>query len=182
MVKHCFLYTLVNYAEAFNLFPARNDKHNDVQSMLLLISQSQEDRQYVRNFLASITDSNSKADFEYINNSIAKTMKNVFLSVISSIINPILSGIMTILLFLSLFWSVVLTRLAFKYFISIGMAKIRDRKTYARRERIILDEELLSKETNNYNFISIQYILCNVRTKILVCITHMCVLFDVHEY
>ena len=70
-----------------------------MQNMLLSISQLPEDRQNVRKFLASNTNSNSEADFEYINNSISKTMKNVFLSVISSIADPILSGIMTVLLF-----------------------------------------------------------------------------------
>ena len=68
--------------------------------MLLAISQLQE---CVRKFLASNTDSNYEADFEYINNSITKITKNVFLSVTSSIIDPILNGIMTVLLFLSLF-------------------------------------------------------------------------------
>ena len=79
MVKHCFLYTLVNYAEASNMFPACNDRYNDVQNMLLSTSQLQESRQYVRKFLTSITNSNSEADFEYINNSITKTTKNMFL-------------------------------------------------------------------------------------------------------
>ena len=95
--KALFFAKLVDYAEALNLFPA----HNNVQNMLLSISQLQEDRQYVSKFLVSNTDSNSEADFEYINNSkgMTKTMKNVFLSVISSITDPILSGIMTGLLF-----------------------------------------------------------------------------------
>ena len=35
--------------------------------MLLSLSQLQEDRQHVHKFLASNTDSNSEADFEYIN-------------------------------------------------------------------------------------------------------------------
>ena len=82
---------MVDFAEAY-------DRYNDVQNMLLSLSQLQEDRQYVRKFLASNTDSNSEADFEYIDNSITKTMKNVFLSVISSITDPILSGIITVLL------------------------------------------------------------------------------------
>ena len=75
-------------------------------------------------------------------------MTNVFLSVISSITDPILSGIMTVLLFLSLFWSVVLTTLAFKYFIPIGIAKIRDGKTHARSERVVTDAELLPNNDN----------------------------------
>ena len=135
-------YTPVDYAEALNLIPAHNDRYSDVQNMLLLISQLQEDRQYVRKFLASNTDSNSEADFEYINDSIIKTMKNVFLSIISSITDPILSGIMTIFALLFLFWSVVLTILAFKYFIPIGITKIRDGKTHTPRKRIITDTEL----------------------------------------
>ena len=53
--------------------------YNDVQNMLLSLSQLQEDRQNVGKFLASNSDSNSEADFEYIDNSITKTMKNVFL-------------------------------------------------------------------------------------------------------
>ena len=122
--------------------------YNNVQNILLSINQLQEDRQYMRKFLASITDSNSEADFEYINNSITKTMKNVFLSVISSTTDPILSGIMTVLLFLSLFWSVVLTILAFKYFIVIGIAKIRVGKTHGPSERIIIDAEHLPKNDN----------------------------------
>ena len=40
--------------------------------MLLSISQSQKDHQYEHNFLPSNTD------FEYINNSNAKTMKDIF--------------------------------------------------------------------------------------------------------
>ena len=75
-------------------------------------------------------------------------MKNVFLTVIISITNPILSGIMTVLLFLSLFWSVVLTTVAFKYFISIRIAKIRNRKTHAWSERIITDAEPLPNNDN----------------------------------
>ena len=67
MTKHCFLYTPVDYAETLNLFPAQNDRYNDVQNMLS-ISQFQEDRQYVHKFLASNTDSNSDAGFVYINN------------------------------------------------------------------------------------------------------------------
>ena len=139
---------MVDFAEALNLFPARNDRYNDVQNMSISLSQLQEDRQYVRKFLASNTDSNSDADFEYIDNSIAKTMKNVFLSVISSITDPILSGIVTVLLFLSLFWSVVLTTLACKYFIPIGIAKLRDGKTNARSARVVTDAELLPKNDN----------------------------------
>ena len=65
----------------------------------------------------------------------------MFLSEITSKTDPILSGIMTVLLFLLLFWSVVLIILAFKYLISIGIAKIRDGKTYARSERIIVVAE-----------------------------------------
>ena len=141
-------YTPVDFAEVLNLFPAHNDRYNDVQNMLLSLSQLQEDRQYVRKFLASNTDSNSEADFEYIDNSITKTMKNVFLSVISSITDPILSGIITVLLFLSLFWSVVLTILAFKYFIPIEIVKIRDGKTHARSERVVADAELLPNSDN----------------------------------
>ena len=95
-----------------------------------------------------------------------KAMKNVFLSVISSITDPILSGIITVLLFLSLFWSVVLTILAFKYFIPIGNAKIRDGKTHARSERVFTDAELLSSNDNQ-----LQY-----------CINSMYVLFHMHEY
>ena len=139
---------LVDFAEALNLFSAHNDRYNDVQNMLLSLSQLQEDRQYVRKFLASNTDSNSEADFEYIDNSITKTMKNVFLSVISSITDTILSGIITVLLFLSLFWSVVLTILAFKYFIPLGIDKIRDGKTHARSERVVADAELLQNSDN----------------------------------
>ena len=126
MVKHCFLYTSADYAEAVNLFLTHDDRYNDVQNILFLISQLQEDRQYVRKFLASNADSNSEADCEHLNNSITKTIKNVFLSVISSIKDPTLSGNITVLLFLSLFWTVVLTILAFKYFIPIRIAKIRD--------------------------------------------------------
>ena len=116
--------------------------------MLLSLSQLQEDSQYVRKFLASNSDSNCEADFENIDNSITKTIKNVFLSVISSITDPILSGIITVLLFLSLFWSVVLTILAFKYFILIGIAKLRDGKTHARSERVVTDAELLPNNDN----------------------------------
>ena len=123
--------------------------------MLLSISQLEEDRQYVRKFLASNTDSYSEADFEYINNSITKTMKNVFLSVISSIAHPILSGIVTVLLFLSLFWSVVLTIFAFKYFIPIGIAKIRDGRTHVRSEEVITDAELLPNNDIHCNIVSI---------------------------
>ena len=75
-------------------------------------------------------------------------MKNVFLSVISSITDPILSGIITVLLFLSLFWSVVLTILAFKYFIPLGIAKIRDGKTHARSERVVAEAERLQNSDN----------------------------------
>ena len=132
---------MVDFAEAY-------DRYNDVQNMLLSLSQLQEDRQYVRKFLASNTNSNSEADFEYIDNSITKTMKNVFLSVISSITDPILSGIITVLLFLSLFWSVVLTILALKYSIPLGIAKIRDGKTHARSERVVADAELLQNSNN----------------------------------
>ena len=135
-------YTPVDFAEALNLFSALSGRYNDVQDMLLSLSQLQEDRQYVRKLLALSTDSNSEADFEYIDNSITKTMKNVFLSVISSITGPVLSGIITVLLFLSLFWSVVLTILAFKYFIPIRIAKIRNGKTHARSERVVTDAEL----------------------------------------
>ena len=71
--------------------------------MLQLISQLQEDRQYVRKLLASNTDLNSEADFGYNNNSITKMMKNMFFSVISSITDPILSGIIAVVLFFSLF-------------------------------------------------------------------------------
>ena len=141
-MRHCYIYIKVDFAEALNLFPAHNDGNNDVQNMLLSLRQLQEDRLYVRKFLASNTDSNSEADFECIDKSITKTMKNVLLSVISSITDPILSGIITVLLFLSLFWSVVLTILAFKYFISIEIAKLRDRKTHARSARVIADAEL----------------------------------------
>ena len=95
VVKHCYLYTAVDYAEALNLFPVQNDRYNNVQNMLLSISHLQEDRQYVRKFLASNTDSNSEANFENINNSITKRLKNLLLSVISSITDPILSGIVT---------------------------------------------------------------------------------------
>ena len=98
-----FLCAQVDFAKALNLFSAHSKRYNDVQNMLLSMSQLQEDSQYVRKFLASSADSNFEADFEYI-----KTMKNVFLSVISSITDPILSGIMTVLLFLLLIWSVVL--------------------------------------------------------------------------
>ena len=107
--KALFFNTAVDFAEALNLFPAHNDRYNDVQNMLLSLSQLQENRQYVHKFLALNFDSNSEADFEYIDKSITKTIKNVFLSVISSITDPILSGIITVLLFLSLFWYVVLT-------------------------------------------------------------------------
>ena len=69
--------------------------------------------------LVSNTNSNSESDFEYIINSVTKTMKNVFSSVIRSIADPILSGF--ILLYLSVVWSVVLTILSFKYFIPIGI-------------------------------------------------------------
>ena len=124
MVKHCFLNTLEDYAEASNLFSAHNGKYNDAQNMLLSISQLHEDCQYMRTFLASNVDSNSEADFEYIYNSSTKTMKNVFLPLISSIVDPILSGIMTVLLPLSLFWSVVMAILVFKCFIPIGIDKI----------------------------------------------------------
>ena len=148
VVKHSFLYTLVDFAEASNLFPAHNDRYNAVQNILLSLSQLQEDRQYVRKFLASNSDFNSEADFEYINKSITKTMKNVFSSVISSITDPILSSIITVLLFLSLFWSVILTIFAFKYFNPIGIAKIRDGKTHARSERVVTDAELLPNNDN----------------------------------
>ena len=143
-----FIYPTVDFAEALNLFPAHNDRYNDVQNMLLSLSQLQEDRQHVRKFLTSNFDSYSQADFEHIDNSITKTMKNVFLSVISSIADPILNGIITVLLFLSLFCSVVLTILSFKYFIPIGFAKIRDGKTHARSERVVTDSELLPNNDN----------------------------------
>ena len=116
---------------------------NDVQNMLLSISQLQKDRQYVRKFLASNIDLNSVANFEYINNFITKTIKNVFLCVISSITDLILNDIMTVLLFLLLFWFAVLTIIACKYFIPIEIAKIRDGKTHARSERVVTDAELL---------------------------------------
>ena len=138
----------VDFAEGLNLFPARNDRYNDVLNMLLSLSQLQEDRQYVRKFLAPNSDLNSEADFEYIDNSITTTMKNVFLSAISSITDPILRGIITVLLFLLLFWSVFLTILAFKYFIPIGIAKIRDGKTHPRSERVATDAELLPNDDN----------------------------------
>ena len=128
--------------------------------MLLSLSQLQEDRQYVRKFLASNSDSNSEADFEYIDNSIAKTMKSVFLAVISSITDPILTGIITVLPFLSLFWSVVLTILAFKYFIPIDIAKIRDGKTHARSERVVTETELLPNNDNQlYYYINSMYFI-----------------------
>ena len=82
----------------------------------------------MRNFLASNTNSNYEADFEYVNDSITE---NVCLSVIRSTTDPILRVIMTALLFLSLFWFVVLIILASKYFIRIGFAKNRDRETNA---------------------------------------------------
>ena len=84
VIKYGFLSTLVEYAEAFNLFPAHNDRYNDIQNMSLSISQLREDRQYVRKFLASNADSNSETDFKYVNNSMTKTIKNAFLSVIRS--------------------------------------------------------------------------------------------------
>ena len=87
-------------------------------------------------------------------------MKNVILFVISSITDPILSGIITVLLFLLFFWSVVLTIFAFKYFIPIGIAKLRDGKTHARSERVVTDAE--QTMTTNCNIVSIQCILCNV--------------------
>ena len=40
---------MVDFAEAY-------DRYNDVQNMLLSLSQLQEDPQYVRKFLASNTD------------------------------------------------------------------------------------------------------------------------------
>ena len=98
MLQAHYEYTPVDYAEALNMFPEHNDRYKYVQNMLLSIGQLHEDGQDVRNFLASKTDSNSEADFEYINNFITKTIKNVLLSVISSITNPILSNIMTVLL------------------------------------------------------------------------------------
>ena len=155
------LYTLVDYAEALNLFLTHNNRYNDGQNMLPSINQLQEDCQYVCKLSASNTNSNSEADFEYINNSITKTMKNVFLSVISSITYLILSGIMTILLFLSLLWSVVLTILAFNYFILIKIAKIQDGKTYPQNERIISNAELLQNNDKQPQFFSIYCILCN---------------------
>ena len=99
-----------------------------MQNILLSIDQLLEDRQYVRYFLASNTNSNYEADFEYVNDSISE---NVCLSVIRSITDPILRVIMTALLFLLLFWFVVLTILASKYFIRIGFVKIRDREAHA---------------------------------------------------
>ena len=79
-------------------------------------------------------------------------MKNVCLSRISSITDPTLSGIIIVLLFLSLFWSVVLTILAFKYFIAIEIAKIRDGKTYAWSERVVTDAELLPNNDNQLQY------------------------------
>ena len=153
MAKHCFIYTVIDYTEALNLFSAYNDRYNDVQNMLLSISQLQEDRQYMRKFLTPNTNSSSDAYFEYINNSITKTMKNVFLSVISSITGAILSGIMTVLLFLSLFWSVVSTTFAFRYFIPIGIAKIRDEKPMLGVKESLL-QNLYQRMTSNYNIFS----------------------------
>ena len=60
MVKHCFLYSLVDCAEALNLFLAHNNRYNDEHSVLLSINQLQEDSQYERKFLASNTDSELK--------------------------------------------------------------------------------------------------------------------------
>ena len=53
-----FIYTAVDFAEALNLFPAHNDRYNDVENMLPSIVQLQEDCQYVRKFLALNSDSN----------------------------------------------------------------------------------------------------------------------------
>ena len=156
-------YTPVDFAEASNLFPAHNDRYNDVQNMLLSLSQLQEDRQYVRKFLASNSDLNSEAHFEYIDNSITKTMKNLFLFVISSITDPILSGIITVLLFLSLFWSVVLTILAFKYFISIRIAKSEMEKPMLAVKESLLMQNFNQTMTTNCNIVSIQCILSNAK-------------------
>ena len=149
-------YTPVDFAEALNLFPTHDDRYNDVQNMLLSLSQLQEDHQYVRKFLASNTDSNSEADFEYINNSITKIMKNVFLSVISSITDPILSGIITVLLFLSLFWSVVLTILAFiSILFRLELLKSEMEKPMLGVKELLLMQSFYQTMTTNCNIVSI---------------------------
>ena len=77
-----------------------------------------------------------------------------------------MSGIITVLLFLSLFWSVVLTILAFKYFIPLGIAKIRDGKTHARSERVVADAELLQNSDNQLQYGINLMILCNVKFRV----------------
>ena len=156
-------YTPVDFAKALNLFPAHNDRYNDIQNMLLSLSQLQEDCQYVRKFLASNTDSNSEADFEYIDNSITKTMKNVFLSVIISITDPILSGIITVLIFLSLFWSVVLTILACKYIFRLELLNSEMEKPMLAVQESLLMQNFYQIMTTNCNIVSIQCILSNAK-------------------
>ena len=114
----------VDYSEALNLFPVHNDQYDDVQNMLLTISELQQDRNSIREFLLSNSESDS-FDIDYTGKVFGKTISNIFISVISAITNPILSGIFTVLTFLSLFWSLVLTVMASKHFLAICANKRR---------------------------------------------------------
>ena len=107
----------VDYSEALNLFPVHNDQYDDVQNMLLTISELQQDRKSIREFLLSNSESDS-FDIDYTGKVFGKTISNIFISVISAITNSILSGIFTVLTFLSLFWSLVLTVMASKHFLA----------------------------------------------------------------
>ena len=106
----------VDYSEALNLFPVHNDQYDDMQNMLLNMSELQQDRNSIREFLLSNGESDS-SDIDYTGKVFGKIISNIFISVISAITNSILSGIFTVSTFLSLFWSLV-TVMASKHFLA----------------------------------------------------------------
>ena len=112
-----FQSTPVGYSEALNLFPVHNDQYHDVQNLFLTISELQQDRNSIREFLLSNSESDS-FDIGYTGKVFGKIISNIFISVISAITNPILSGIFTVSTFLLLFWSLVLTVMASKHFLA----------------------------------------------------------------
>jgi len=110
----------IDHSEVLNLFPVNNDQYIDVQNMLLSISDLVENRNTIRDFLTSNSDSPSESvDVDYVDSKLRKTMFNVFISIISSITNPVISTIITITLFLSMFWAIVLTILSVKHIFNI---------------------------------------------------------------
>ena len=80
----------IDYSEALNLFPVHNDYCDDVQNMLLTISELQKDRDSIHEFLLFNSKSDS-FDIDCIAKVLGKTISNIFISVISAITNPILT-------------------------------------------------------------------------------------------